>query len=233
MINKRILTLAAIVTAMAGAFYFDLGQYLSFDALRENRQFLLSWYSEHQVMTIIIFSGLYATMVAVSLPGAVWMTLAGGFLFGTVQAAVYVVVSATTGAVIIFLIARYTLSDFFHAKSGAALRKMETGFQQNALNYLLVLRLVPLFPFWLVNLVPALLGVKLRTYVLATFFGIMPGSLVYCSVGNGLGAVFDAGETPDLGIIFTPDILLPILGLALLSLIPVLYKKIKAAKTIQ
>ncbi len=107
---------------------------------------------------------------------------------------------------------------------------MEAGFNENALSYMFVLRLVPLFPFWLVNLVPAFLGVRLQTYAIGTFFGIMPGSLVYASVGNGLGAVFEQGGTPDLGIIFTPEILGPILGLAALSLIPVIYKRIKSRK---
>jgi uncharacterized membrane protein YdjX (TVP38/TMEM64 family) len=116
------------------------------------------------------------------------------------------------------------------AKAGPAMRRMEDGFRENALSYLLVLRLVPLFPFWLVNLVPAFLGVPLRTFVIGTFVGIIPGSVVYCLVGSGLGSVFDAGETPDLGIIFEPEILAPIIGLAVLSVIPVVYKHLKRAK---
>jgi uncharacterized membrane protein YdjX (TVP38/TMEM64 family) len=93
-----------------------------------------------------------------------------------------------------------------------------------------VLRLIPLFPFWLVNIVPAFLGVPVRTYVLGTAIGIIPGSLVYASVGNGLGAVFDAGQTPDLGIIFKPAILLPIVGLAVLALLPIAYRRFKVRK---
>ena len=104
---------------------------------------------------------------------------------------------------------------------------MEEGFREDAFNYLLVLRLIPIFPFWLVNIVPAVLGVPLRTYVIATFIGIIPGSFVYASIGNGLGAVFDAGGTPDLAIIFKVEIILPIVGLAVLAMLPVLYKKIK------
>ena len=107
---------------------------------------------------------------------------------------------------------------------------MEEGFRRDALSYLLVLRLIPIFPFWLVNIVPAFLGVPLRTYVLGTFVGIIPGSFVYASVGNGLGAVFDAGGTPDLGIIFAPAILLPIVGLAVLALLPIVYRRFKARK---
>jgi len=164
-------------------------------------------------------------------PGAVWATLAGGFVFGTAVGGIYVITGATLGATAIFLIARYALADMLRRKAGAAIRKMEAGFNENALSYMFVLRLVPLFPFWLVNLVPAFLGVPLRTYVIGTFFGIMPGSLVYVSVGAGLGSVFEQGGSPDLGIIFTPEVLLPILGLAALSLVPVFYKRFKGGRT--
>jgi len=107
---------------------------------------------------------------------------------------------------------------------------MEAGFRKNAFNYLMVLRLVPLFPFWLVNLAPALLDVRLSTYVVATFFGIIPGTFVYAHVGAGLGAVFESGREPDLGVIFQPAVLVPILGLAALSLAPIAYQKFKGRK---
>ncbi len=226
----RLLPLAVIVAAMGAFFAFDLDRFLSFEALRDHREFLTTWTSENQALAALIFVAGYCIMVALSLPGAVWATLAGGFVFGTWVGGLYVVIGATLGATAIFLIARYALADFFRAKAAAAIDKMESGFNENAMSYMFVLRLVPLFPFWLVNLVPAFLGVKLRTYVIGTFFGIMPGSLVYASVGNGLGAVFEQGGTPDLGIIFKPEILGPILGLAALSLIPVIYKRIKAKK---
>ena len=149
----------------------------------------------------------------------------GGFLFGTLETTTYVVFGATVGATVIFLAARYAFADYLRAKAGASVRKMEDGFRENAMSYLLFLRLVPVFPFWLVNLVPAFIGVSTRTYVLGTFFGIIPGTFVFASVGSGLGGVFDGGGEPDLGIIFTPGILLPIVGLAVLALIPVFYKK--------
>jgi uncharacterized membrane protein YdjX (TVP38/TMEM64 family) len=179
----------------------------------------------------LTFVAIYVLVVAFSLPGAVWMTIGGGFVFGAASAAVYVIVAATLGASAIFLVARYALGDVLRAKAGPAMRRMEAGFRENALSYLLVLRLVPLFPFWLVNLVPAFLGVPLRTFVIGTFVGIIPGSVVYCLVGNGLGAVFDAGETPDLGIIFEPEILAPIVGLAVLSVVPVVYKRLRRTKS--
>ncbi|MDQ4136229.1 MAG: VTT domain-containing protein, partial [Pseudomonadota bacterium] len=170
----------------------------------------------------------YAAVVALSVPGGAVMTIAGGFLFGLWLGTACVVVGATLGAVAVFLIAKTALGEPLRARAGPWLRRMEAGFRENAFNYLLVLRLIPLFPFWLVNLVPAFLGVPLGTYVLATFLGIVPGSLVYASVGSGLGAVFDRGETPDLGIVFEPQILGPIVGLAVLALLPVIYRKYKA-----
>ncbi|MCK5777238.1 MAG: TVP38/TMEM64 family protein [Rhodospirillales bacterium] len=227
---RRLWPLVAVVAAMAAIFIFDLDRFLSFQALKENREFLVQWTNENRVLAALIFVSGYCVMVALSVPGAVWATLAGGFVFGTVVGGIYVVVGATLGATAIFLIARYALADMLRAKAGNAVRKMEAGFNENALSYMFVLRLVPLFPFWLVNLVPAFLGVPLSTYVVGTFFGIIPGSIVYVSVGNGLGAVFEQGGVPDLGIAFTPEVMLPILGLAALSLIPVFYKRFKGGK---
>lgn len=223
----RLLPLAVIGAGIAAFFALGLDQYLSFEALRENRQALNDWYAGNQVVAIATFIGIYALATALSVPGALFLTLGGGFIFGTVVGTAAVVVGATVGAAGIFLAARYALRDFFEQKAGAMVKKMEAGFQENAFSYLLVLRLVPLFPFWLVNLVPAFLGVPLRTFVIGTFLGIIPGTAVYSSVGNGLGAIFDQGGTPDLGIIFQPEILGPILGLAVLSLVPVIYKRFK------
>ena len=226
----RLLPILIIAAGFAAFFAFDLDRYLSFEMLRDHRQTLLAWRAEHYLLAALGFVGLYVVTVALSLPGAVWLTLAGGFLFGVVEGAFFSVSGATIGAMLVFLAARYAIGDFLRARAGPALRKMEAGFQRNAVSYLLVLRLVPLFPFWLVNLVPAFLGVPLRTFALCTFFGIMPGSVVYNSVGNGLGSVFDAGEMPDLGIILEPQILLPIGGLVVLSLIPVVYKRFRPEK---
>jgi uncharacterized membrane protein YdjX (TVP38/TMEM64 family) len=226
----RILPLVVIGGGFVAFFAFGWNEYLSFEALREHRQALLAWRHDHYALAALTFVGIYVLVVTFSLPGAVWMTIGGGFLFGAASASIYVVAAATVGAAAIFLAARYALGDMLRAKAGPAMRRMEDGFRENALSYLLVLRLVPLFPFWLVNLVPAFLGVPLRTFVIGTFIGIIPGSVVYCLVGNGLGAVFDSGETPDLGIIFEPEILAPIIGLAVLSVVPVLYKRLKRGR---
>ncbi len=227
---KRLLPLACIVLFIVAFFALGLDSYLTFESLRDHRETLLAWYQANQFLAIISYVIVYALVVAFSVPGATWMTLAGGFLFGTVIATGVVVISATLGAVGIFLIARYALADYFREKTGKAGARMEQGFKENALSYMLFLRMVPLFPFWLVNLVPAFLNVRVSTYIIGTFFGIIPGSAVFCSVGNGLGAVFEAGGTPNLKIIFEPEILVPILGLAVLSLVPIVYKKMKSAK---
>ncbi len=226
---SRLWPLALITAGFVAFFATGLDRYLGFEALALHRQALMDWTHDNYFLSVIAFIGAYYVAVMFSLPGAVWMTLAGGFVFGTGQATLYVVLGATLGATAIFLAARHALGDMLRAKAGGAIARMENGFRENALSYLLVLRLVPLFPFWLVNLVPAFLGVPLRTYVFGTFVGIIPGTFVYASVGNGLGAVFEAGGT-DMGIIFTPEILTPIIGLAVLSLIPVGYRKIKARR---
>ena len=200
----RLAQLGVVCAAIAAVFIFWLDDYLSFEILKNNRQTALEWYGQNRVMAAVSFVAFYAMVVAVAVPGAVGLSLAAGFIFGTAWATVVVVFAATLGALGIFFIAKYALADFFHEKAGKAGRKMEKGFRENALSYLLVLRLVPLFPFWLINLVPALLGVPARTFVIGTFFGIIPGTVVFCSIGNGLGAVFDRGEMPDLKIIFQP-----------------------------
>ncbi|MBL4692479.1 MAG: TVP38/TMEM64 family protein [Magnetovibrio sp.] len=219
-----------IVVVFVGITIFFVGGFqnlLSFQSLAENYGAITAWTADHHALSVMAFILIYIVVVGLSLPGGVWLTLAGGLIFGGVWGALYVVVGATLGATAIFLAARYAFADLFQARAGSNLDKMKGGFQKNAFSYLLFLRLVPAFPFWLVNLVPALLDVKFRTYVVATFIGIIPGTTIYAHVGAGLGAVIEKGEAPNLGIILEPQILLPILGLAGLSLVPVLYKKFK------
>lgn len=223
----RFLPLLVIAAALAGFFLLGLDDYISFTALKQNREALIAFVADHAIVAGLGFIVLYAVATAVSLPGGAVLTLTGGFLFGTLAGSFYVIIGATLGATGLFLAARSAVGDALRRRAGPAVRRMEQGFRDNAMSYLLFLRLIPLFPFWLVNLVPAVLGVNLRIYIIGTFFGIMPGSIVYASVGNGLGAVFDQDSVPDLGIIFRPEILLPILGLAVLSLVPVLYKRFK------
>lgn len=225
---KRFLPLIILLLAVLAAFALGLDDYVSFEQLERNHARLLDFVDRHPLLAPLVFMLIYATVIALSIPGGAVLTIAGGFLFGVVAATCYVVIAATLGATVVFLVAKTALGDSLRRKAGPAMRRMEAGFRENALNYLLFLRLIPVFPFWLVNLVPAFLGVPLRTYVVATAVGIIPGSLVYASVGNGLGVVFETGGRPDLGIIFKPEIILPIIGLAVLAMLPVAYKKIKA-----
>jgi len=228
---RRALPLVVLAAGLALFFALGLDRYLSFEALHENRAWLVAQVRTHGALAIPVFMVIYAVTVAFSIPGGAILTITAGFLFGTLVATVAAVVAATIGATAVFLAARYACADVLRAKAGPALRRMETGFRENALSYLLVLRLIPLFPFWLVNLVPAFLGIPLRTYVIGTFFGIIPGTLVYASLGNGLGALLDAGQTPDLRILFDIEILGPILALAALAMLPVIYKKVRARRS--
>jgi uncharacterized membrane protein YdjX (TVP38/TMEM64 family) len=211
---KRLIPLLVLCAGLAAFFLFGLDDYLTFETLRENRAWLLQQVAESAVVTSLVFMAIYT----------------GGFLFGQWLGSAYVIVAATIGATILFLAARTALGDLLRAKAGPFLKKMEAGFQENALSYLLVLRLIPLFPFFIVNLVPAFLGVSLRVYVIGTFVGIIPGSFVYATVGAGLGSIFDAGEEFSASSILTPEIITALIGLAILALLPVAYKKVKARR---
>ena len=167
----------------------------------------------------------YATVIALSVPGGAVLTIAGGFMFGSVFGTLLVVVAATLGATAGLPDRQERARRSLRARAGPFLKRMEAGFQQDALNYLLVLRLIPLFPFWIVNLVPAFLGVPLRTYVLGTFLGIIPGSFVFASVGAGLGSVLDSGQEFSPASVLTPQIVIALVGLAVLALLPVAYRK--------
>ena len=226
----RLVPIAALLAALVAAFLLDLHHYLSLDSLKENRDALLAWRAGHPVVSALALIGIYCLSTAISVPGAVFLTIAAGYMFGTFLGGVLVIVGATAGATVIFLAARYAFGDYFERRAGDAVRKMEAGFRKNAVYYMLFLRLVPVFPFWLVNLVPALLNVRLDIFVATTFVGIIPGTLVYSSLGNGIGAIIEAGETPDLGIIFDPQVCVPLLLLALLSLVPVAYRRFKARR---
>ena len=223
----RFWPLAVLVLGFVLFFAFDLQRYATLDTLRDNRAALSQWVAAHYLLAIVIFIAAYALMAAFSLPGALAATLTGGFLFGTWVGGAATVVGATTGATILFIAARSALADLLRAKAGPAIARMEDGFKKDAFNYLLFLRLVPAFPFWLVNLAPAFLGVPLRTFVAATFLGIMPGTFVFASLGAGLGAIFDAGGTPDLGLLRQPQVIGPLLALAVLSLVPIIYRRFR------
>lgn len=225
----KLVTVTVLIAGLAAFFLSGLHHYVTPDGLKEHHDALRAWVVSHGLWSVVVFGVIYALAVTFSVPGGAVMTIAGGFLFGPVAAAITVVVSATLGATALFLAARYALADMVRTRAGPLLGKIEQGFNEDGMSYMFVLRLVPLFPFWLVNLAPAILGVPLRTYVISTFFGIIPGTFVYALVGDGAGAVFAQGGDLDLHIIFEPRVLAPIIGLALLASIPILYKRWKAS----
>jgi uncharacterized membrane protein YdjX (TVP38/TMEM64 family) len=225
----RFLPLAAILlVALAGAFL--LRDQLSFKALADNRVELIAFRDANYLATSVLFVGAYVLIVSFSLPGALVATLTGGFLFGLFPGALLNALGATTGATVIFLAAKHGLGDRLARRMDAAegaVRRIKEGIREDETSYLFVMRLVPAVPFFVANLIPAFMGVGVGKYVATTFLGILPGTAVYTWVGAGLGAVFARGETPDLGIVFEPRILGPILGLAALALLPILLRRFR------
>ncbi|TWT15696.1 TVP38/TMEM64 family protein [Reyranella sp. CPCC 100927] len=227
---RRWLPLLVLAAGLVLFFAVGLHKVLTFEALRTHRAALAAWVSEHYVLAALLYVVLYAALVAFSLPLASLATLVGGWLFGAVTGTGLTVLGATSGAIAVFLAARSAAGDLLRARADSFLGRMESGFRRNAASYLVFLRLVPVFPFWLVNIASAIFKVPLRTYALTTFVGIIPGTAVYCSVGAGLGGVLDRNETPDLKLVFEPQILLPLLALACLSLVPMLYDRWKTSR---
>ena len=227
---RRLLPLAVLAGLFAGFFVLGLDRYVSFEALREHRAFLQGFVTDNAVLAIALYILIYALAVAASVPGAVVFTVAGGFLFGSVLGTLYTVIAATLGASAIYLIAKSAFGDALRARAGGRIERLLEGFRADAFSYLLVLRLVPLFPFFAVNIAPAFAAVPLRTYMIATCLGIIPGTFVYSQVGAGLGSIFDSGEAFTPSSILTPDILIALIGLAALSAIPVVYKRIRRKK---
>lgn len=217
------------LVALLGA--VTLRDFLTFEALRDNRAALIAFRDSHYTLTVFAFVLAYVAIVAFSLPGATAATLTGGFLFGLFPGALFNIVAATLGAVAIFWAVRAGLGRNVAARIDASdgrIKKMKDAIHANEVPVLLSLRLMPALPFFVMNVIPALIGVRLSVFAGTTFFGIMPGGLVYTWVGMGLGEVFDRDETPDLGVIFELHILGPLLGLAALALLPVVVKVIKS-----
>ncbi|MBF9035802.1 TVP38/TMEM64 family protein [Rhodobacterales bacterium HKCCE2091] len=228
----RYLPLALIALGAAAGWYF-FGDALSFESLSRNREALIAFRDANYLVTVVVFIAVYVAVVAFSVPGATVATLTGGFLFGVFPGALFNVTAATIGATAIFLAARWgfgeRLSQRFDASEGLV-RRVKEGIDRNQWPMLFLIRLVPAVPFFLANLLPSIFGVKLHRFVVSTFLGIIPGAVVYTSVGAGLGEIFERGETPDLGIIFEPQILLPILGLCALAALPIVLNAVRGRK---
>ncbi len=242
---KKFLPLAIICLLFASFFALGLDEYLSFAYVSENRDKLIELVETHYALALLLYFVFYIIAVAASLPGGLLLTISGGFLFGWFVGGLVTVVAATVGATVLFLIAATSIGAALHKKAGPWLTKLENGFQENALSYLLFLRLVPAFPFWLVNIAPAFLGVKLRTYIVGTFFGIIPGTFVFAYLGTGLDSVIteqqqifqqckanggtDCKLEFELGSLITTEIIYSFIALGVVSLIPVVLKKLRKA----
>lgn len=226
---KRLLPLIVIAIALAVFFATGLNRYFTVETLRDNRDALKEWVAASPLLAMGAFAAVYAAAVAISFPGASVLTIFGGFLFGLFPGAPLIVIAATLGATIIFLASRSAGGGSLPARAGSFAKKMEAGFRDGELSYMFILRLAPVFPFWAVNIGAGLLGVSLRNFVIGTFFGIIPGTFVYASIGAAADAAFDAGEDVSLtGVLTQPETLLPIVGLIILAFIPVVLRRLKA-----
>lgn len=218
----KIAIVAVIACAIVLFFLLDVGRILSLESLKANRDHLLEFTEANYSTAVVLFILLYVAVAGLSLPGATILTLAGGFVFGAVPAAFYVNIGATTGATLAFLAARYVLRDWVEGKFGRWLEPLQQGFAKNAFSYLLTLRLIPLFPFFVVNLVSGLTRVRVGAYMAATALGIIPGSFVYAYAGRQLGTINSLRE------IASPQVLGAFILLGAFALAPILYKKISA-----
>ena len=214
---------------------YSLQGYLSFGNLREHRAILTEFRDANYLVAVVVFILAYTLFVAFSVPGGLLLSLTGGFLFATFPGVFYNMVGATLGASAIFLAARWGFGANLAVtleNSEGLVKKIKDGVDENQWSMLFLIRLVPGVPFFLANLVPSFLDVPLRRFVISTFLGIFPGALVFTSIGAGLGDIFERGQTPDLAVVWEPQIILPILGLCVLSALPVLLKVLRGKKGI-
>jgi uncharacterized membrane protein YdjX (TVP38/TMEM64 family) len=225
----------ALIVLVAAVGAFTLRDYLSFDTLRENREALLVFRDSHFAVMVAGFIAIYVVIVAFSLPGAAVASVTGGFLFGIVWGTTFNVIAASLGAVAIFQAARMGLGNSLAAKmeaSDGTLKRIKDGLNENEVSVLFLLRLVPAVPFFVANLLPALVGVKFSNFAMTTVIGIIPGALVFTWIGVGLGEVFDRGGSPDLSLLWEPQIIGPLLGLSVLAALPILIKAVRGKKGI-
>ncbi|MBK0327346.1 TVP38/TMEM64 family protein [Rhodobacteraceae bacterium F11138] len=229
--GRHIPLLVILCVAIIG--WFTLGDWLSFETLRRNREALLAFRDANAIGLAALFAAAYTIIVAFSLPGAALASMTGGFLFGLALGTGLNVISATIGACAIFLAARWGLGANLTARLNASegrIKRVKDGLRDNEISVLFLLRLVPVVPFFVANLLPALVGVKFRNFAATTALGIIPGAIVFTWIGVGLGEVFDRGASPDLSLIREPHILGPILGLCALAALPIVIKGLRGRK---
>ena len=219
------LPLLVLLGALALAWWFGLGHALSWRALAAHEAELRRAAADHPVLAPLAFTLLYVAVTAFSIPDAVLLSIAGGLLFGPALAVACIVPGATLGAVLLFLAVRSALGGPLRRRAAPLLDRIRPGLERDGFSYLLSLRLLPVVPFWLVNLAPALVGMRLAPFTAATVIGIIPGALLFATIGAGLGDVLASGTAPDLWSILTPRVIAGRVGLALLALLPVLWRR--------
>jgi uncharacterized membrane protein YdjX (TVP38/TMEM64 family) len=220
----RWLPIGIIAVGLILVFAFDFDDFASFRHLREHHQKLVEFVVAHYGQAVLCYLALYVLFVALSLPGAIWLTVAGGFLFGAVMGSVFSVLAATAGASLLFLATKTSLGDYLHAHAGPWLAKVERGFADNQWSYLLMMRLFPAIPFFIANLVPAFLGVPLSVFVITTFIGIIPATVIFATIGAGLGSVLQTSADLSLHSLMTPQVKGALIGLAVLAAMPIAVK---------
>lgn len=226
---RRFGPIAVIAAGLGFGYLMGWHQYFSLEFLAAQREALTAYVTAHYALSLAGFVALYALAVAFSFPAASVLTIFGGFLFGWWVAGIAVAFGATAGASVLFLAARSVFGDFLRERVGGLAARLADGFREDAFSYLLVLRLAPFFPFFVINIAPALFGVKLRTYVAATFLGILPGCFAYAWLGQGIGSVLEAAEreggSVSLKDLVTPEITIAFIALAVVAIIPTIIRK--------
>ena len=239
---KRWLPVAVIICLMAVAYGLGAHEKISLQSIALNREELRQFIADNWLLALLIYGLVYACAVALSIPGAALLTIMGGLLFGWFTGAIAAIIAATAGATIIFLAARTSFEEALTRKAGSLVNKIRDGFARDAFNYLLFLRLTPVFPFWLVNIAAALAQVRLKTFVSATLLGIIPAAFAFSFAGSGLDSIIDAqmaayeaclarGDagpcTFDLRAsrLVTPQILVALAALGVVALLPVGLKR--------
>jgi len=222
----RLALLIGIPAAALVIVFSGVADYAKVDALIAHRTELLAFVAANRALAVVIFAAVYIAGVALSVPGWGVLTVAAGFLFQPLLGTIAVVLSATIGGGILFLAARYAVGDFFRARAEPALRRLQAEFDKDSVSYLLALHLMPVFPFFLTTLAAAFLGMRFRTFIVATLFGLIPTTLVYATLGAGLGEAIAVGLDP-LAAAREPTVIAGLVGLGLLALLPVLIKRLR------
>jgi uncharacterized membrane protein YdjX (TVP38/TMEM64 family) len=221
---RRMLPFAILLAGLVTFFALGLNRQLSLQTLSRNEAEITAWVADNRVLAMLTFFAIHTAVVAFSLPASIVMTATSGFLFNIESGAAMSLVAATVGSTALFFAARNAFYDLFRARAGAALAKLQEGFHRDGFSYLVFLRIVPGFPGWLTTVVSALSGMKPVTFIAGTVVGGLPGCLIFAGIGADFRLLFRNGETPDLGAIFQVRTLLPLLGLGVLALLPVLYR---------